>query len=144
MLSTSALGAVTTSVQALNYRTETYKTNQFGQKEYANLTIPTYSADEHLNMLNKFLNWNKTAKERGDQFDKEIGRVDTINGYVIYTFHSGNQYSNLLDVCFTTPKMAPCTISSLIFDVKNVNKIIKDVEKLKSGGFKQLDTSIYN
>ncbi|HHE3463678.1 TPA: hypothetical protein ACPDJG_000596 [Pasteurella multocida] len=130
--------------QAVTYTTETYKTNQFGQREKVNITIPSYAVDDHLIMLNKFLSWDQKAKERGDQFSKEIGRVKTVNGYSIYTFHSGNKHSNLLNVCFTNPESMPCNIDSITFDVKNVKLIIQDLNKFKSGGFKQLDTSIYN
>lgn len=143
MLTTSMLLDFSDGSQALMYQVDTYKRDQFGSSEKANYTIASYSVNDHLLMLNKFIDWDTKAKNRGDQFTKEIGRVKTINGYSIYTFHSGNQYSNLLNVCFTAPESAPCTIQSVTFDVKNVKYIIDDVNKFKDGKFKQLDTSIY-
>lgn len=143
MLTTAMLLDFSDGSQALMYQVETYKRDQFGNHEKANFTIASHSVNEHLATLNKFLDWDAKAKSRGDQFTKEIARVKTINGYTVYTFHSGNQYSNLLDVCFTSPENAPCLIQSVTFDVKNVRRIIDDVNKFKDGKFKQLDTSIY-
>lgn len=143
MLTTAMLLDFSDGSQALVYQVETYKSDKFGNREKANYTIASGSVNEHLAALNKFIDWNDKAKSRGDQFTKEIARVKTVNGYSVYTFHSGNKYSNLLDVCFTSPENAPCLIQSVTFDVKNVKRIIEDVNKFKDGKFKHLDTSIY-
>ena len=106
--------------------------------------IPSDHASEHLSMLNKFLEWDKLAKSRNDSFSKEIGIAPTTNGYNVYAFHSGNNNTNVLVSCFSLTNTPGCGIEEAVFTVDNVKKIIRDVNKLKTGSLKPVDTSIYN
>ncbi|WP_129582268.1 hypothetical protein, partial [Rodentibacter caecimuris] len=128
--------------QALNYKIDSYKRDNYGNKQTVNFSIPNNSADQHLGLLNKFIEWDTKAKARSEQFDKEIGRVKTVNGYSVYTFHSGSKYSNFLDICFVITENSPCVIDSATFDVSNVKELIKDINKFKNNKFQHIDTSI--
>ncbi|HDR1860346.1 hypothetical protein ACFGYG_05985 [Pasteurella multocida] len=143
MLTTVSLLDFDDGSQALNYRSETYKRDNYGNIQTVNVTIPNTSLEQHLELLNKFIDWDIKAKARAEQFDKEIGRAKTTNGYSVYTFHSGSKYSNFLDICFVISEGSPCMIESITFDVQNVKNIIQDLTKFKSGGFKHVDTSVY-
>lgn len=127
--------------QALRYMTELFGKNSSGV-EYSIYVVSSKNADEHLSLLNKFIDWNKKAKDRGDQFEKKIGSAKTVNGYIQYTFHSSNEYKNLLVTCFSLSEDSMCT-DATTFDLSSVNYIISDITKLKNRSLKQLDTSIY-
>lgn len=125
--------------QSLEYVVEPYRMNTAGIA----LKIPSKHASEHLILLNKFLDWNKLAKSKNDNFSKEIGIVPTTNGYTIYTFHSSNKETTVLAACFTMTNSSGCGYDSVAFSVGNVEKIIKDVNNLASKSVKKVDTSIY-
>ncbi|WP_143411962.1 hypothetical protein [Canicola haemoglobinophilus] len=144
MFTTASLLDFDDGSKAIHYKMETYKRDNYGNIQTANVTIPDTSLEQHLVLLNKFLDWDIKAKSRSEQFDKEIGRAKTINGYSVYTFHSGSQHSNFLDVCFVLGENGFCMIESITFDVTNVKRIIEDLTKFKNGQFKHVDTSIYN
>lgn len=129
--------------QYLTYQTETYKV-EYGIRKSIYYRIPFDNIDEHQALLEKFLAWNTKASSRKDMFTKEIGRASTFNGYSVFTFHSGNQHSNLLNICFSLTDSPGCSTNGVVFDVENVELIINDLKKFKSGSFKQFDPSIYN
>jgi hypothetical protein len=129
--------------QSIEYVVETYRMNN-GLGANLTLKIPSEHASEHLSILNKFLEWDKLAKSRNDSFSKEIGIAPTTNGYNVYAFHSGNNNTNVLVSCFSLTNTPGCGIEEAVFTVDNVKKIIRDVNKLKTGSLKPVDTSIYN
>lgn len=143
MLTTVSLMDFSDGKQALSYRVQTYKLDQFGNREDVYLHIPRESVDEHLSLLNKFIDWDSKAKSRNEQFDKEIGRAKTINGYSVYNFHSGSSRSNFLAICFVLSEKGACMVDDVTFDLPNVKLLIQDLNKFKTGGFKPIDASIY-
>lgn len=129
--------------QELAYRTDGYGFNQYGSKEQVVLFIPKNNAVEHEKILNKFLEWDNLAKSRGDQITKMIGSAKTVKGNMIYTFHSGNEYVNVLSACFDVLTSSVCGVNPVAFDRKNVEYLLKDIQKLKLGGFQHSDLSVY-
>lgn len=131
------------SNQELAYRTDGYGFNQYGSKEQVVLFIPKNNVAEHEKILNKFLEWDNLAKSREDQITKTIGSAKTVKGNMIYTFHSGNEYLNILSACFDVLTSSVCGVNPVAFDRKNVEYLLQDIQKLKNGSFQHTDLSVY-
>jgi hypothetical protein len=59
----------------------------------------------YIAMIDKYLEWEKLARTRGDALTKEIGRSKTwsngpVSGTLKFTFHSGNSSNHLLAIAF--------------------------------------------
>ncbi|VGM95203.1 Uncharacterised protein [uncultured Avibacterium sp.] len=142
MLTTASIASFPDD-QELIYRAESYKANSYGGRQFVVLRILKSNVKEHEELLQKFIKWDNLAKARNEQFTKLIGSAKVHNGNMIYTFHSGNQYENILSVCFDVLTTSVCGVDPISFDRKNVELILKDIQKFKQGGFKHTDLSVY-
>lgn len=67
-----------------------FQIDRYGQD--LTLWVPQSSVDSFVAMLDKFLEWEALASERGDLLDKHIGRVPGYSGLRIETaFYSGTK-----------------------------------------------------
>lgn len=128
--------------KSLEYVVESYRM-QAGSPVGIALKIQEKNVSEHLAAFNKFLDWDKLAKQRKDNFSKEIAIVPTTNGYNVYAFHSGNKNTNVLVSCFSMTNSSGCGYDAITFTPQNVHRIIKEAEMLKNKTLKPVDTSIY-
>ncbi len=117
---------------------EKYGSN-YGQKEW--ISFSKQSASESIPLIEKYLEWEKIASDRGDHVDKEIGRVDTPNGQfgdVVFSFHSGNQYSHYLNV------YGSATTYSHIYTKSDAVNLKSLLTKFVNGNLAHLDAdSVY-
>jgi hypothetical protein len=114
------------------------------------ISIATTYVDENIEMLEKYLSWVNTAKEREDQFTKEIGKVNSWdNGATLlnrYTFHSGNQYSHFVEIVTCSLGICnPSEQSPIMLDPEGAKSLIKELQMFKKGEFKKTDLdTVYN
>jgi hypothetical protein len=120
----------------------------------ANFEVAPEFVDENVDAINKYLNWAKMARERGDMLDKEIAVVrgiDTGPFYVWnrYTFHSGNAKSHYLVIDIGTKifsmfsKNDQMSKGSVIFDEENAARLIKRLQEFKENKIPQTKTEDY-
>jgi hypothetical protein len=115
--------------------------DKYGQKRSA-VAFLRGSEAAYDELLKKFLDWEVLARERGDQFTREIGRAPTWSqagtAELRFTFHSGNQALHY-------PELVPCLIgtcleeSGMHLTPENVRKLRELVADLREGKVKQKD-----
>lgn len=114
--------------------------SSYGQKEWVSFTKE--SASKSIPLIDKYLEWESLASKRGDQLDKEIGRVETPSGQfgdVVFSFHSGNQHSHHLNI------YGSATTYSHMYTKGDAIKLRGLLTKFISGNLTHLETdSVYN
>lgn len=95
--------------------------------------------------IDKYLEWEELASSRKDQIDKEIGRVGTLNGVLVFDFYSGNSANHYLVVSTTAESMTFGTrLWSAYFPVNEAKTLKSLLLKFEAGTFKAVDEDIYN
>ncbi len=121
-------------VLAVNMKT--YAINEYGM-DSSTLRYSNQFVDSYIDFANKFLSWEAIATERQDAFTKEIGEAKSwssgMDGYLKFTFYSGNASNHYLAVTFCTSII--CLDHAHYYDKENVEKLKRLFEQLKSDQF---------
>lgn len=135
----AAIESISTGQTVLAVRVTRYGRDQFGQTantvRFAQAAVPAYLA-----MVEKYLEWAATARDRGDVLTKEIGRAPGWNDQVQlrFTLHSGNEFAQLLEVA--SCGLGTCIDDSAVFfDSASAKKLAEMLRRLAAGEIKAVD-----
>jgi hypothetical protein len=109
--------------------------------------------DENIEVINKYLKWEETAKSRGDLIDKEIA---TVRGWDMgpaysrnhYLFHSGNKDSHYLEVTKGFKSIfggfdKRAGLIPVTLDAVNARIIIKELIRYRDGNISTPELDAY-
>lgn len=125
-------------------------TSQYGKMGYdpmkqTHVFFSKEHVSEYVAYIDKYLEWEELASSRKDQIDKEIGRVGTLNGVLVFDFYSGNSANHYLVVSTTAESMTFGTrLWSAYFPVNEAKTLKSLLLKFEAGTFKAVDEDIYN
>ncbi|MCS0161615.1 hypothetical protein [Vibrio alginolyticus] len=125
----------------------TYGIDQYSNSESTIRYSQAY-AEKYIDLIDKYLEWNKIALQRKDIVNKEIGREAAWTGgtdaELKFSFYSGNENSHFLAVSFCT--MLICLDDkSHYYDAENAVKLKSLLEKLSVGSISQANVEdVYN
>jgi hypothetical protein len=88
--------ALPTALQGSTLPASTLDTLRYSEIRFLKEDVPAYVA-----AIDKYLQWEALAKERKDQFTKDIARVPAWSqakgaGFLVFSFHSGNDREHFL------------------------------------------------
>lgn len=110
--------------------------NRTGWASFFKGLAPAYIAH-----IDKFLEWEALARERGDALTREIGRAPSPSGGtkadLLFSFHSGNERSHFLTITFCM-SMTCATGSGLTLDVAGAKELRALLLRFDAGELKHI------
>lgn len=92
-------------------------------------------APEYQSAIDKYLEWNKLAKSRGDAITKDIKAIPVWNGEGDFSFHSGNTNSHYLSIAFCAAGTC-LTDRALYFDERGAKELKRLLGEYQAGSLK--------
>lgn len=139
-----AVNLLNTGKKSLLIQVDPYRPRQYDVKSM--MSFGEDYANQYITLIDKYLEWENKASQRGDQFEKKIGSVDDGTGILDLTFkfYSGNAYNHFL-VISNCDIFCVETSDHHYYD-KNNALILKDlIKQLKNGQLKVNKISdVYN
>lgn len=94
-------------------------------------------APKFIAAIDKYLEWEKTATERGDQITKTIDRIPYLGSRMTARFHSGNPREHYISFGIRSPVLGDNFkidgLSDLILDRKNAQEFRELLAKFRDG-----------
>lgn len=122
--------------RSLHINTDTY-----GRSESYIWLKETY-IDEHIAMIEKYLEWEALASRDGDMFTKVIGKPigsdNIVTHYLRYRFHSGNESNHMLMLAFCS-SMICLEDDEIAFDQVNAKRLKSLYVSFKKNAFTTKD-----
>lgn len=110
----------------------------------SHLYIPEERADEVVPLIEKYLEWESMASERGDQLEKEIGVASGWTGFKLQTkFFSAGAKDHLLVIRQCVLSCGSSHDDTFYFDRAGAVKLLELLDGLKSHSLAVTDDSVY-
>jgi hypothetical protein len=92
--------------------------------------------DDYVQLIDKYIEWEKIASSKGDLLNKVIGEADLwIGASLVFRFYSGNERKHYLEITAG---------ESILLDKENVLVLRNLLIKFKNNQIHETDTSVYN
>lgn len=82
----------------LSLTMDAYGRDQFGNQKTVLVTFVRENADSYISLIDKYLEWEKTASADKDIFSKQIGKAKGQIFDMVFVFHSGSENSHYLTI----------------------------------------------
>lgn len=114
----------------------------YGDQDSSRLFFMQDRVDEYFVMIDKYLDWEAKATDRGDILEqKELGKVDAVAGVKLkFSFYSGNSTNHYLVI---EEGLLGSYNFAMVFDKSNTMTLRKLFEEFKADRISAPDENIY-